>query len=119
MNFNLRKPFFPDVKALEEQERRKTPSTQSAESSETSLHIVEDVKIQRDARVANQLPIDEVSVCSSIENVEEEEKASLHSEMLKLCDEIENANGTKDDEDSSVDLTYQEDSTLRSIMAKV
>jgi hypothetical protein len=73
------------------------------------------VELERDARVANQQPIDEVSVCSSIED----DKASLQSEMLKLCDEIEDANGTKRLEDSTVDLTYRDEATYRSIMAKV
>jgi hypothetical protein len=107
--------LLADVKALHEQEESKSPSAKSVESSVSSLHIVEEVKLNRDARVANQQPIDEVSVCSSIED----DKASLQSEILKLCDEIEDANGTKRVEDSSVDLTYRDEATFRSIMAKV
>lgn len=56
------------------------------------------------------------SGCSSIDD----EKESLHSEMLKLCYEIENANdGKSSGNESSVDLTYQEERVLHNIVDKV
>lgn len=58
---------------------------------------------------------DEASERSSID-----EKESLEEKLLKLCDEIENANGTKSsDYESSVDLTCQEKKFQRNTSVKV
>lgn len=96
-------------------------------SDESSVHIEETVFITQqtsDAKiqVANQTNYNDendnetASACSTIDGGEE----SLQSEMLKLCNEIGNANGkVLSSAASSVDLTYQEAKDLKNIVDKV
>lgn len=108
--------IFPDVETLQQQQKKlKRVEEESSEAS--SVHIVEEVNlvekasdVKSDAKIQVQKQTDDdgaddgASGCSSIE------KEVLQSELLKLCFEIENANGTKSSGDeSSVDLTYQEE----------
>lgn len=65
-------------------------------------------------QVQNEITVDAASECSS-----EDGKESLQSEMLKLCGEITNANGSISSGDSSVDLTQQEEKVFQKIIDKV
>lgn len=90
-----------------------------------SIHIVED-DVVNDAgtaaddkiQVPNQIEDGAgASDCSSLDDAN-----SLHDELMKLCSEIEHANGKKtssDDYSSSVDLMYQEERRLRNAIDKV
>lgn len=78
-----------------------------------------DVKFESEIQVQNH--IDDVggdvgeSGCSSIN-----ENESLESELIKLCQEINNANGTNSSGDeASVDLTYQEGKVAKNSVDKV
>lgn len=110
----------------QEQAKRKSLSEKSEESSEassihSSIHIVEEVNVAQqtsDAKfqVQNPITVDGASECSS----DVDDKESLQSEMLKLCGEIANANGTNSSaNESSVDLTHQEEEVLQNIIDKV
>lgn len=59
---------------------------------------------------------DRASDCTSVD-----EKESLQSDMLKLCNEIDNAIGgsMNSRDNSSVDLTYQEEKAFQNIIDKV
>lgn len=59
--------------------------------------------------------------CCDDDCMSADEKESLQSDMLKLCDEIDNAIGgsMNSRDNSSVDLTYQEERTFQSIIDKV
>lgn len=106
-----------------EREKSKSPSEKSEESSDAStIHIVEEivefpssspVKVQE----LNRAEYDNGSCDSSIS----ESDKSLHNEMMKLCSEIESINAGKasDNDDSSVDLSFQEEKHLRKIIDKV
>lgn len=112
----------PDVGTLQEPENSK-PSTSSSDASTIpSVHIAEVVhvypqKSDSKIQVQNHDDCDD----SNSEYSFEDEKESLQSEMLELCNEIENANGVaaSGGEDSSVDLTYHEEKTFQSIIDKV
>jgi hypothetical protein len=102
----------------------------SSESSDSTIHIDETVHVV-DGNITSQppprvqIPVsnqidDDVASCSS--SISENEE-SLHDEMMKLCYEIQGSKGytasDNDDDDSSVDLTFQEEKHLRNIMDKV
>lgn len=106
--------------------QKSEPSSEESEesSSETlSVHIVDDLNVapgvdQQSSDVKNQVF---QGAASGFDSTDEEQQ-SLQSDILKLCYEIENANGTKanaDDDNSSIDLSYHEDKLLRNIMDKV
>lgn len=108
------------------EEEHSKPSTSSSDASTLpSVHIAEvvhvypqtgEIKIQ----VVNQDDCDDnASEFSMVEG----ENESLESDILKLCSEIENANGVAASDSggdgSPLDLTYREEKTLQSIIDKV
>lgn len=104
-------------------EREQEEFEESVEDSdESSVHIDETVSVAQQAvdakfQVPNQTDYDDgAALARSLHD----EKESLQSEMLKLCNEIENANGTSSSSNSSsVDLTYQEEKDPKNIVDKV
>lgn len=115
--------IFPDVEALRNEQMKSKSS--SGSSSTMSIHIVDEgvLNVARTAaddkiQVPNQIDVGAgASDCSSLDDA-----SSLQDELMKLCSEIENANGKKassDDYSSTVDLTYQEERHLRNAIDKV
>lgn len=95
------------------------PSSRESSSSASTVHI-EDVVESKPSqiKVRELRRVDDDASCNSSGSCDEK---SLHNEMMKLCYEIESANGGKasDNDDSSVDLSFQEERHLRNIMDKV
>lgn len=109
---------------FEREEEKIEPLFEEDSSDASSVHIAENVFIPRQTSDAKfQAPNhaddddDEAeSACSTVDGEED----SLQSEMLKLRNEIENANGkVLSSAASSVDLTYQETKNLKNIVDKV
>lgn len=112
---------FPlvDVNALRN-EREKPSSPLEEKSDEDSepetLHIDEEILIDEAEKPA-EIDCDDASDCLS-----ESERESLESDIVKLCEEIDNEIGgekTNSKDNSSVDLSYQEEKALQKLVDKV
>lgn len=95
-----------------------TSDTRTLEINEVVFETAPDPVESREVQVQTHDDCcdDEASDCMSAD-----EKESLQSDMLKLCSEIDNAIGgsMNSRDNSSVDLTYQEEKAFRSIIDKV
>lgn len=112
--------ILPDSSVLMNQCEKSESSSESSDAS--TIHIVEDVVESKSPsqikfQVQNRIDDDSGSCNSSISEPEK----CLHNEMMKLCYEIESVNGmnSDDNDDSSVDLNFQEEKHLRNVMDKV
>jgi hypothetical protein len=94
----------------------------SEESTDAStVHIEDDVESKPPTQIkAQELKRVEDDDASSDSSISDNGKP-LHNEMMKLCYEIESAIGGKasDNDDSSVDLSFQEEKHLRAIVNEV
>lgn len=121
MNFFHR---FLDVNSLRrEREKPSSPLEKSDDESETkTFHIDEEINASQQmlddgAEKPTEIDCDDASDCLS-----ESEKESLESDMIKLCEEIDNVNGGREmssRDNSSVDLSFQEEKALQKLVDKV
>lgn len=116
---------IPDVQMLaKKQEKSKYLSAKSGSSSSSTLsfHIMDEVYEEpQETAVKIQVSTTQIEDENASGGSSVDEDSSLRDEMMRLCDEITNANRTKesDVEDSSVDLTCQDEQFFRGITEKV